>query len=119
MSETKLIVRRESLPARCEICHQTDLFDAQTGICKRCEAVRPIEGTPFPAEFNVPQRIQGTGWAQFLLGAYAFMALMCGGVCAPLPRDPEGNFIRLLIFASAGVAIFFLVALWRQDRKLR
>lgn len=119
MSETKLIVRRESLPARCEICHQTDLFDAETGLCKRCEAVRPIEGTTFPADFNLSRQTHGTGWAQFLLGAYAFMALMCGGVCAPLPRDAEGNFIRLLIFASAVVAIFFVVVLRRQDRKLR
>lgn len=119
MSETKLVVRRESLPARCEICHQADLFDAETGLCTRCEGVRPIEGTPFPADFNLPQRPQGTGAAQFLLGAYAFMALMCGGVCAPLPHDAEGNFIRLLIFASAAVAIFFVVVLWRQDRKLR
>jgi predicted Zn-ribbon and HTH transcriptional regulator len=31
-----LTVRRENLPVRCEICHQTDLFDPETGQCGRC-----------------------------------------------------------------------------------
>jgi ssDNA-binding Zn-finger/Zn-ribbon topoisomerase 1 len=31
-----LTVRRENLPVRCEICHQTDLFDPETGNCMRC-----------------------------------------------------------------------------------
>src|SRR5262245_24974218 len=34
--ETKLIVRAEALPERCEICHQSDLFNPQTGQCERC-----------------------------------------------------------------------------------
>ncbi len=31
-----LTIRRENLPVRCEICHQTDLFDPETGNCLRC-----------------------------------------------------------------------------------
>lgn len=34
-----LTIRRENLPVRCEICHQTDLFDPETGQCGRCEPV--------------------------------------------------------------------------------
>src|SRR5689334_7343656 len=29
-------IKNESLAERCEICHQNDLFDQSTGICKRC-----------------------------------------------------------------------------------
>ncbi|MEW6732301.1 MAG: hypothetical protein AB1489_13310 [Acidobacteriota bacterium] len=32
----KLQVKTESLPARCEICHQSDLFDASNNRCQRC-----------------------------------------------------------------------------------
>lgn len=34
-----LTVRRENLPVRCEICHQTDLFNPETGNCLRCSVV--------------------------------------------------------------------------------
>ncbi|MEW6732042.1 MAG: hypothetical protein AB1489_12010 [Acidobacteriota bacterium] len=32
----KLKIRTESLPERCEICHQADCFDATTNHCSRC-----------------------------------------------------------------------------------
>jgi hypothetical protein len=38
MKET-LTVKRESLPVRCEVCHQTDLFNPETGTCARCNGV--------------------------------------------------------------------------------
>jgi hypothetical protein len=37
--ETELKVRAESLPERCEICHQDDRFDPQTNHCSRCAGV--------------------------------------------------------------------------------
>lgn len=35
----KLKIISQSLPTRCEICHQTDQFDAETGYCSRCFVV--------------------------------------------------------------------------------
>lgn len=32
-------VRNEHLPVRCEICHQTDLFDPEIGECARCAGI--------------------------------------------------------------------------------
>lgn len=32
----KLKIISQSLPTRCEVCHQTDQFDAKTGYCSRC-----------------------------------------------------------------------------------
>ncbi|MFY9225353.1 MAG: hypothetical protein WAQ98_21945 [Blastocatellia bacterium] len=37
MSRLKII--SQTLPTRCEICHQTDQFDAETGYCSRCFVV--------------------------------------------------------------------------------
>ncbi len=31
-----MIIRTEYYPTRCEICHQSDLFDPQTNECVRC-----------------------------------------------------------------------------------
>lgn len=33
----KLQVKIEHLPSRCEVCHQSDLFDAEKSFCKRCD----------------------------------------------------------------------------------
>src|SRR5437667_1940292 len=32
----KLKIKSQSLPERCEICHQTDCFDASRNYCSRC-----------------------------------------------------------------------------------
>lgn len=39
MSDTKLVIRREKLPTRCEVCHQSDQFDPLVGKCLRCHEV--------------------------------------------------------------------------------
>lgn len=58
---TKFTVKAESLPERCDICHQTDMFDPATGYCARCSFVPiPLPVTP-PVEedrtqpFRAPQ----------------------------------------------------------------
>jgi hypothetical protein len=33
---SKLIIRKENTPTRCEICHQIDLFDPLSNSCQRC-----------------------------------------------------------------------------------
>jgi hypothetical protein len=33
-------IKTESLPKRCEICHKSDLFDAQSGHCQRCDGIK-------------------------------------------------------------------------------
>jgi hypothetical protein len=35
----QLVIHRENAPLRCEICHQSDVFDAETGACRRCAHV--------------------------------------------------------------------------------
>jgi hypothetical protein len=35
----KLVVKKELLPSRCEICHQADSYDPKINLCKRCNKV--------------------------------------------------------------------------------
>ncbi|MBX7221115.1 MAG: hypothetical protein K1Y36_14300 [Blastocatellia bacterium] len=52
MDDSKITIRRETLPVRCEICHQVDLFNPETGVCDRCQWVRvthPVVHSEFPS----------------------------------------------------------------------
>src|SRR5215467_2525260 len=35
-----LVIKTQSLPERCEICHQSDLFDPERNYCSRCSDVK-------------------------------------------------------------------------------
>ncbi|HMW01800.1 MAG TPA: hypothetical protein PLL06_14995 [Acidobacteriota bacterium] len=39
MGSEKLLVKKEFLPTRCEICHQADQFDPVRNICQRCQSL--------------------------------------------------------------------------------
>lgn len=56
----KFTVKAESLPERCDICHQTDMFDPATGYCARCSFVPipmpdPTLGEDRTQPFMTPQ----------------------------------------------------------------
>lgn len=39
-------VKQQHLPKRCEVCHQSDLFDQETGECQRCSPLVVIQSGP-------------------------------------------------------------------------
>lgn len=41
MSKHNLKIVRSFDPKRCEICHQNDMFDAQSNYCERCQGQKP------------------------------------------------------------------------------
>jgi len=43
----ELQVKYESFPERCEICHQTDCFDAQANYCSRCSELQIKDSTHY------------------------------------------------------------------------
>lgn len=53
-------IKNESLPSRCDICHQTDYFDATRNHCQRCAQLKallmPIESQFNDAEFKRIER---------------------------------------------------------------
>lgn len=50
----KFTVKAESLPERCDICHQADMFDRETGECARCGPIARFVPSPDapPPEFS-------------------------------------------------------------------
>jgi hypothetical protein len=42
MSAKNLTINKQSLPERCEICHQADEFDPETQECRRCSSL-PVQ----------------------------------------------------------------------------
>ena len=64
-----LKIRNESLPERCEVCHQADLFEPESGICRRCKDL-PAEKFSEPTlQLNLLQRTIGgiNLWLNLLL----------------------------------------------------
>jgi hypothetical protein len=47
-AEPKFLVRQEKPAVRCEICHQVDLFNPETGHCARCATVTPSRLPEYP-----------------------------------------------------------------------
>ncbi len=40
----EFVIKQETLPVRCEVCHQVDFFDPETNHCVRCFAVLDHQG---------------------------------------------------------------------------
>src|SRR5690349_3505256 len=71
----KLNVKFETLPERCEICHQSDHFAPMTNHCSRCSSIsaslsaRLEENDGFPTEIRALQLLYFiSGGAGLLLG---------------------------------------------------
>lgn len=59
LPKSQFLVRKEGSPERCEICHQSDQFDPQTGRCQRCKGFSPKPVANFdPQKIQLPKRLQ-------------------------------------------------------------
>jgi hypothetical protein len=72
-----LTVRRENPPVRCEICHQTDLFNPETGNCDRCTPVLAAPVNPLNPPENVfkAARKRISTWTAILVAAGGLPAI--------------------------------------------
>ena len=78
-----LIVRREHLPERCEICHQSEQFDPVANHCSRCSLVKtPSPSSPghkdpkgFSNQLTTNEKIQVAGLGMI----YCFIFAACLG----------------------------------------
>ncbi len=73
-----LTVRRENPPVRCEICHQTDLFDPESGNCARCTPVLAAPVNPLNPPENVfrAARKRISTWTAILVAAGGLLAIV-------------------------------------------
>ncbi|MEW6733151.1 MAG: hypothetical protein AB1489_17625 [Acidobacteriota bacterium] len=69
MEPRKFTIREEKQPNRCDICHQTDLFDPHTGVCERCKYL-PIERLTNP-DINSIQIIPTSRLASVLAASFS------------------------------------------------
>lgn len=73
----KLQIKTESLPQRCEICHQADMFTPESGACLRCKDV-DISDRSSPRQPLVSK----VGWrislVSYLLGLCSAFSLFIG-----------------------------------------
>lgn len=71
----------ESLPQRCEICHQSDCFDPATSYCARCSVVAaslltPTESVKAPKVTHRYRRVIETGLVVFMLLTIGSIAIL-------------------------------------------
>jgi uncharacterized protein (DUF983 family) len=50
---SELLIKAESLASRCEICHQSDCFDAVKNYCTRCSHPTLPEKDKLPGDFKM------------------------------------------------------------------
>jgi hypothetical protein len=103
--QSSLTVRREGVAQRCDICHQSDRFDAATGICQRClpaMELAPKGGYGLDAlrGLNVPERLRDT----LLREIGDERVLWVGTPHGMLPRQKTGIWLF--------VGCFMVVVMW-------
>src|SRR5687768_13730960 len=99
MAEFK--IRSESLPSRCDICHQTDCFDAATGRCSRCEPVVRIK-IPAPKPRNI-RRIVAITSTSLLALLMLFGYLMLNPMMRVAAENGQSQYVKLFIALGAQV----------------
>ncbi|MBX7221133.1 MAG: hypothetical protein K1Y36_14390 [Blastocatellia bacterium] len=102
-----ITLRQEKNPTRCEICHQSDVFNRETGFCQRCQ---PVLAT-LPEMMLPPTPLQPQGslrWRFIVSGCLilaGFCFLIAAGLCSN--NTVEGlPFFGFLVFVLGTVCLF-------------
>lgn len=130
-AEPKFLVRQEKLAVRCEICHQVDLFNPETGHCARCARVTPPSLPEYPqpvqdetVQTQPPQHSSpGTG-----VGVALAVAILMYGIVQvfnlireTIPPEWVERMAKALlnpeILVLAGMAVLLGLPLWKLYRR--
>lgn len=98
--ETRLAefkVRNIGLAARCEVCHQDDLFNAETGECARCRGLIPQIENVIPSLFSEP--ISRTPVSDFGRRTALTAAILASVMAVP-------GILGVMLLLYLGVALF-------------
>ena len=71
----KIIIKKESLAKRCDICHQNDQFDAVIKVCKRCKSLNLEKKEILPRNRKVLRKVLFSG-----LRAISFIVVTISGL---------------------------------------
>jgi hypothetical protein len=86
-----IVVKHESFPKRCEVCHQADFFNPKTNHCARCKQISRkfqnlshLEQKSTLSIFQVVKRVLAIGGGSFLgFVLHVEMISPTGGPCNP------------------------------------
>lgn len=117
-------LKKEGLPSRCEVCHQTDLFDAFSNSCQRCSNLvkQADEILKTPKDLSLQYRCQvvativGIG----LLAVGLILGAVFGGLTGKLLIGHAGGVLGL--FPGALLASFTMIQLAKNfagQRKIK
>ncbi len=87
---SNFIIRKNLFASRCEICHQTDLFNQLTNICGRCNNVQVSQAInlsrPRQTRINSNRFLFNFSKAQVLWSVFIGLFAVVGGISAILPN---------------------------------
>ena len=81
----EFVIKQESFPKRCEVCHQVDLFNPKTNHCTRCRQIsRKVRRTAL-ASNKKPEvsTYRGLVWVFAMGGASLFGIFVYGEIYPP------------------------------------
>jgi hypothetical protein len=95
---TKMQIKTESLPERCEICHQIDLFDAQRNYCSRCADVPTLIN-----ESSISRIVKAPTVTDIELGAFVGLVtgLLIGIVGGAIAFSVQGSVMGAIVGAMS------------------
>ncbi|MEW6734941.1 MAG: hypothetical protein AB1489_26865 [Acidobacteriota bacterium] len=97
---TKLKIKTQSLPTRCEICHQMDMFEPEQGICQRCQDV--------PAQILILPNTDMTlsQWANLRFHLLVnLIAIRINLITRLLQLNVSYNFVRVAFLIVTGLVV--------------
>lgn len=97
-------IRTEHHAQRCELCHQSDQFDLETGVCTRCSE---IQNTEVQHPLAVPE-FQVLKQHRAKLRLNAFFAACFGLVLTIFFLFGTDGFLTLLLIPLVAVAWFYI-----------
>lgn len=94
----KLRIRTEAPPRRCEICHQSDLFDAAQNHCERCKDIQLEQR---------PQRKKSSIIGEFLLLAI-FLFPVAGVIGGAIFAGDYFLALKIALIVTVSVSLLIL-----------
>lgn len=98
----EITFKRETTPARCEICHQSDLFDPEHNHCQRCDNLpvkqmsQVVDAARVATINNQPRILRFNGAVPILL--VVTILVVCSIIAVGIPQV----LVPVWIFASIG-----------------
>ncbi|KAF0250051.1 MAG: hypothetical protein FD167_546 [bacterium] len=119
MRQWNFRVTQNKAPERCEICHQTDMFDRQTNICYRCNSL-PIQQLANPIFIISPSTV-ATAMAAvlaaicFVVGIIDINALFSNCLNV-LMYYPVSFYMRIMIINLINLVFSIALFYWCKDK---